>query len=74
MSGRTDDDGRTGGAMTPSNDESHTRRPIIEGTVVRYADKPDECTLHPAMPTSKESTTTWITAKEGSYVSVMAWR
>jgi hypothetical protein len=74
MSGTPDDEGRTGEEVARSSGGAQKRRPLIEGTIVRYDDEPDECTLHPAEPTPREYTTTWITAKEGSYVSVMAWR
>lgn len=74
MSGRANDDGRTDGGAAQPSAEVPDRRPMLEGTVVRYDDKPDECTLHPSEPTDRECTTTWITAKEGSYVSAVAWR
>ena len=74
MSGKPDDEGWTGEEVTQSNSTDHSRRPLIEGTIVRYDDKPDECTLHPAEPTPREYTTRWITAEEGSYVSVTSWR
>jgi hypothetical protein len=74
MSGKANDEGRTGGEVTGPNDGNPGRRLTLEGTVVRYEDKPDECTLHPADPTDRECTTAWITAKEDSYVSAAAWR
>lgn len=74
MSGEANDDGRTGREVTQRDGEAPGRRLTIEGTVVRYDDRPDECTLHPADPTERECTTAWITAKEGSYVSASAWR
>ncbi|OYR39792.1 hypothetical protein DJ82_05085 [Halorubrum sp. Ib24] len=74
MSGTGNDDGRTDGGVTRPSAEPPDRGPTLEGTVVRYDDKPDECTLHPSEPTERECTTAWITAKEGSYVSAVAWR
>ena len=73
MSGEANDDGRTGGGVTQPS-EADSRHPRLEGTVVRYDDRPDECTIHPTDPTEGERTTAWITAKEGSYVCASAWR
>jgi len=53
--------------MSSTNNASEE---TILATVVRNGDAPDECTLHPANPTTKERTTVWITAKEGSYLSL----
>ena len=39
-----------------------------------YDDAPDECTLYPADATSAELPTTWLSAKEGSYVSLAEMR
>ncbi len=74
MSGGANDDRRTDGGVARPGADVPDRRPMLEGTVVRYEDKPDECTLHPSEPTERECTTAWITAKEGSYVSAVAWR
>lgn len=74
MSGEANDDGRTDGGATRPNQRGPDRRPMLKGTVVRYDDEPDECTLHPPEPTDRERTTAWITAKEGSYVSPATWR
>lgn len=73
MTGEANDDGRTDGGVTRPTEES-PRRPTLEGTIVRYDDRPDECTLHPTDLSERERTTAWITAKEGSYVSASAWR
>lgn len=72
MGGEANDDARADGEVPQPNGE-RPRRPILEGTVVRYDDEPDECTLHPA-DLDRKRTTAWITAKEGSYVSAAAWR
>lgn len=53
--------------MSSTNNAS---KETILATVVRNGDAPDECTLHPVNPTTKERTTVWITAKEGSYLSL----
>jgi hypothetical protein len=74
MSGEANDDGRTDDGVTQPNQEDPGQRPMLKGTVVRYDDEPDECTLHPSEPTEFERTTAWITAKEGSYVSATTWR
>ncbi len=74
MSGEASDDGRRDGEVSKPNAEGPDRGPSLQGTVVRYDDKPDEYTLHPPNPTDRECTTTWITAEEGSYVSPFEWR
>ncbi|KTG30423.1 DUF7511 domain-containing protein [Haloferax profundi] len=38
--------------------------------VAPYDDAPDECTIFPAGLSEDELTTTWISAQEGSYVSL----
>ncbi|WP_418286686.1 DUF7511 domain-containing protein [Halorubrum sp. DTA46] len=69
-----DDYDRTDGGMARMRGEASDRQSILQGTVVRYDDRPDECTLHPRDPTDQERTTAWITAKQGAYVSATAWR
>ena len=39
-----------------------------------YDDAPDECTIHPADAPADALTTTWITAREGSFVRLDAMR
>jgi hypothetical protein len=39
----------------------------FEATVVSYEDAPDECTIYPTDVSGHRRTTTWITAKEGSF-------
>ena len=50
------------------------RPPILFGCVERYDDAPDEFTLYPADCEESEVVTTWISAREGSYVDVEAMR
>lgn len=75
-SGEEPTDGkRSDGEVTHVNDErAFDRRSTLEGTVVRYDDRPDACTIHPSDPTERERTTTWITARGEDYVSAIAWR
>lgn len=42
--------------------------------VVSHDDGPDECTVYPVDVTEDELLTRWITAEEGSYVSVHRMR
>jgi hypothetical protein len=62
--------------MPPENDNP---APLVEqdfesfeATVVSYDDAPDECTIYPTDITGDRRTTTWITAKEGSFLSLPA--
>lgn len=64
---------------TDSREARATEREIpwwrmLESTIATYDDQPDECTLHPPEPTDSERTTAWVTAKQGAYVSAVAWR
>ena len=43
-------------------------------TIVRYEDSPDECTIHPSRVDDNSRTTAWITALEGSFVSLSTCR
>ncbi|MFC6990152.1 hypothetical protein ACFQJD_18255 [Haloplanus sp. GCM10025708] len=57
-------------------DESLTEWPTFD---VRYAvevedDEPDRCTMYPADAADEDQMTTWITAEQGSYVSVVSRR
>ncbi|MFB6252399.1 MAG: hypothetical protein ABEI27_12080 [Halobellus sp.] len=58
-----------------SDDQADT--PTARRCVARieeYDDAPDVCTLYPADATPLELPTTWISAKEGSYVSLEEMR
>ncbi|EMA67837.1 hypothetical protein C461_08919 [Halorubrum aidingense JCM 13560] len=59
--------------MRPSED-SQRQEETIEATFARYDDRPDECTLHPAVPDEGKRTTEWVTARHGAYVSLAVWR
>ncbi|SDY36394.1 hypothetical protein SAMN04487946_11291 [Halobellus clavatus] len=57
----------------PATPDDQTDTPTDRRCVARieeYDDAPDECTLYPADATPSELPTTWISAKEGSYVSL----
>lgn len=43
-------------------------------TLERYADAPDELTLYPADADGFELTVTWVTAREGSFVTLAEMR
>lgn len=42
----------------------------LAAEIVIYGDKPAECTIHPPDARGVELLTAWITAEEGSFVSV----
>lgn len=42
----------------------------LGSTIVEYEDAPDECTIYPRGVSGGARTTTWISAKEGSYVDL----
>lgn len=43
----------------------------LDGHVERYDDAPDECTIFPRVPSEDlPRTTAWLTAQEGSYLSL----
>jgi len=56
---------------TPDPDPSE---PVRVARVESYDDAPDECTIHPADATADTLTTTWITAREGSFVRLDTMR
>lgn len=62
--------------MPPENDnlvpELEQDFESFEATVVSYEDAPDECTIYPTDVSGDRRTTTWITAKEGSFFSLPA--
>ncbi|GGJ07268.1 hypothetical protein GCM10008995_16410 [Halobellus salinus] len=41
--------------------------PVRVARIESYDDDPDECTIYPADATAADLTTTWITAREGSF-------
>lgn len=57
--------------MSPSEAETDDR---FTATIVRYEDGPDECTIHPKRVNDNRRTTAWITALEGSFVSLSTCR
>lgn len=70
----SNDNDRVGGGETRATERKTAGWRMLAATVVSYDDQPDECTIHPPEPTDSERTTAWITAKEGTYVSAVAWR
>ena len=48
--------------VIPGSESGH-----LESIVERYDDRPDECTI---FDPDRNRTSTWITAKEGSYVDL----
>lgn len=58
-----------------SSHRSHDQQfgPLI-ATVVTYDDAPDECTIHPKTVPDGQRTTAWISAKEGSFFSLVEYR
>lgn len=51
---------------------SHRTVPAFDSfaaTIVTHEDAPDECTIYPRDVDEASRTTTWITAKEGSFCS-----
>lgn len=42
----------------------------LRATIVEYEDAPNECTIYPNGVSEVEQMTTWISAKEGSYVDL----
>jgi hypothetical protein len=54
--------------------ESDTPESVRVARIESYDDAPDECTIHPADAPADDLTTTWITAREGSFVRLDAMR
>lgn len=46
----------------------------LESIVERYDDQPDECTIFRSDVPEPRRLSTWISAKEGSYVDLCLWR
>lgn len=42
----------------------------FEATIVTYDDAPDECTIYPEDVDEAAKSTTWITARAGSFCSI----
>lgn len=47
---------------------------LYRAKVVHYEDAPDECTICPKFIPEGRTTTSWITAREGSFCSVQSRR
>jgi hypothetical protein len=71
------DTARTGAVDSPVSGpvpDSKTPESVRVARIESYDDAPDECTIHPANATAETLTTTWITAREGSFVRLDAMR
>ncbi len=55
-------------------DRNEPDDPSTQSTVVEYDDAPNECTIFLSGVSRTERMTTWITAKEGSYVDLQSAR
>ncbi|KAB1198102.1 MULTISPECIES: hypothetical protein [Haloferax] len=53
-----------GSSVSPADDVEYV------AIVAPYDDAPDECTIFPAGLSEEELLTTWVSAAEGSYVSL----
>lgn len=53
-------------------DGMETTGTSLQATVVEYENAPDECTLFPRDVSGMDRMTTWITAKEDSFVDLEA--
>ena len=63
MSGRTRSADDSSEARTPSIDPGQPGQadpPTLDLALVRYADRPDRCTIHPPDLTGVERMSTWI--------------
>ena len=69
------DSGRVGAVDSPGFCPLPDPDPSGPARIARvepYDDAPDECTIHPADAPADTLTTTWITAREGSFVRLDA--
>jgi len=46
----------------------------LESIIERYDDQPDECTIYRSDVPEPRRLSTWISAKEGSFVDLRLWR
>lgn len=60
-----DDEEQPAGSIFAVPDEGQ-----FVATVVQYDKVPDECTIHPLDATDEELMTCWVSALEGSFVSI----
>lgn len=57
-----------------ATDERSSEKLLIRATLTRDEHGEDACTLHPENPPDDRQLTAWITAKQGSFVSLGDWR
>jgi hypothetical protein len=69
---RDDDDLLAAGSADSGRDTDHGS--AYDAVVVSYDDAPDECTVFPVGVDETEIVTTWISAAEGSFVSLVTMR
>lgn len=77
MSGRTrSDDDSFRESPTPSVGDRPGRpdAPRLELALVRYADRPDRCTIHPPDATGVERMSTWISVDRSLVLDVGSMR
>lgn len=54
----------------PTGPDSEPSRPVLAAEILLHRDGPAECTIYPAEASDLERLSTWITAKEGSFVNL----
>jgi len=78
MSGRTRSaDDSASEPRTPSIDPGQPGRadpPTLELALVKYADRPDRCTIHPPDATGIERMSTWISVDRSLVVDAASMR
>ncbi|WP_415381249.1 hypothetical protein [Halosimplex sp. TS25] len=78
MSGRTrsDDDPLPESPASPTDGERSNRpdAPRLELALVRYADRPDRCTIHPPDATGVDRMSTWISVDRSLVVDADSMR
>ncbi len=46
----------------------------LQAIVEKYEERPDQCTIFPSSDNGVERMSMWVTAKEGSFVSIQTMR
>lgn len=46
----------------------------LQAIVEKYEDRPDQCTIFPSASDGVERMSTWVTAREGSFVDIQTMR
>ncbi|QIB76005.1 transcriptional regulator [Halogeometricum borinquense] len=58
----------------PTETNAEDSSPVLAAEIVESQDRPAECTIFPPNVSEFELLSTWITAKEGSFVSLRDMR